>query len=288
MNTKETESLIKLLDDPNTDVFEIIKSKLCILGPEVIPSLESAWENSMDDLFQSRIETIIQEIHQTDIKSRLKQWVDDGATDLFSGTYLITKFQYPDITEDEIRQKIDTLKKDIWLELNDNLTALEKIRIINHVLFEVHGFSRSSTFQNSAHVHFLNYVLDYKKGSPLSLAILYALIAQQLNIPVFGVALPKNFILCYKDQSSDIFEKDFAEGVLFYINPFNKGVVFGRKEIDLFIKQQKLDLNEAYYQPCSNKETIAHLLNMLIEFYESGDQLSKLNDYRSLLKILYI
>jgi len=259
-----------------------------MLGAEVIPQLETAWETSMDNLFQSRIENIIQEIHQTDIKNRLKRWVDDGATDLFTGAFLITKFQYPDIQEIEIKQKIEALKKDIWLELNDNLTALEKIKIMNHVIFEVHGFSRSSTFQNSAHIHFLNYVLDYKKGSPLSLAILYSLIAQQMNIPVFGVALPKNFILCYKEHSSEIFEKDFTEGVLFYINPFNKGVVFGKKEIDLFIKQQKLESKESYYQPCSNKETLAQLLTLLIEFYESGDQQSKINDYRSLLNILYI
>ena len=44
--------------------------------------------------------------------------------------FLINKFQYPDIKEDEVIEKIDQIKKDIWLEINENLTALEKVKII--------------------------------------------------------------------------------------------------------------------------------------------------------------
>lgn len=287
MEKKEVDALIKLLDDPDANIFKAIKFKLEQLGPDVIPQLEIAWENSLDNLFQTRIENIIQDIHQTDIKNQLKKWLDTGANDLFYGALLINKYQYPDIQEDKLYEKVDQLKRDIWLEINENLTALEKIKIINHIFYDIHNYARSNSFQNNPNTNFLSYLLENKKGSPIALSILYASISQQLNIPVYGVALPKNFILCYKDASLAAFDKDFSNGVLFYINPFNKGIVFGKKEIELFIKQQKLENKSVYFQPCSNRETIINLVNSIIEYYESADEQSKADSYRELAKFLY-
>jgi len=286
-NTKEISALIALLDDPDKNVFEAIRKKLSQLGSEIIPQLEQAWETSLDNLFQTRIENIIHEIHFTDIKEKLKAWDKKGNHDLLEGAYIISKLQYPDINYNQIIESIEKIKKDIWLEINNNLTALEKIKIVNHIIFDVHKFSRSKSYQYSAQSFFLNQLLDTKKGSPIILAILFAGICQQLEIPIYGVALPKNFILCYQDKNKNIFENETSENVLFYINPFNKGVVFGKKEIDLFIKQQKLENKEVYFQPCSNKDTLMHLINEVIAFYENNGDKTKAKEYHLLLKILY-
>jgi len=286
MDQHEIESLIRLLDDPDVTIFHAIRIKLNQMGMQAIPHLEKAWENSLDDLFQTRIENIIQDIHFNETKNKLIRW-EKSPHDLISGAILIANFQYPELNFEETYQAIDKIKQDVWIEINDNLTALEKIKIVNHVFFEVHGFSRNNTFQNSPHSNFINQLLETKKGSPIALAILYSGICQQLNLPVSGVALPKNFILCYKDPQVPAIYEDATQGVLFYINPFNKGVVFGKKEIELFIKQQKLENKKTYFQPCTNKETITHLLTGLVEFYENRGDLTKANNYRSLIKILY-
>ncbi len=286
MDKREIDSLISLLDDPDNNVFLAIRIKLNQLGVEAIPHLEKAWESSLDELFQTRIENIIQDIHFSEIKSRLIKW-EKGSHDLIEGALLIANFQYPELNLLEINKTLDKIKQEIWMEINNNLTALEKIKIVNHILYDVNGFNRSNTFQNSPQSNFINQLLETKKGSPIALAILYSGICQQLNIPVMGVALPKNFILCFKDIQASVIHDDNDRGVLFYINPFNKGVVFGKKEIELFIKQQKLENKNIYFQPCTNKETLTHLLNYLVEFYENAGETTKANNYRSLVKILY-
>ncbi len=286
MHENELESLIRLLDDPDQHVFSAIRSKLNVLGSAVIPSLERAWENSLDELFQTRIEQIIHDIHQQEIEKELQEWMDAGARDLFTAAWLITRFQYPDTTKEDLRKSIDKIKRDVWLEINDHLTALEKIKIMNHIFFEVHQFNRSNNFQNSAQSNFLNNALEQKKGSPIALAILYAIIAQELEMPVYGVALPKNFILCYQNKSQIQVDDDFEDEVLFYVNPFNKGTVFGKKEIDYFIKQQKLEKKRAYFIPCTNRKTIAVLLQNLVAFYDRNAERDKVADYQNLLQII--
>ncbi len=287
MDNNEINALIKLLDDPDLNVFQAIRNKLSQQNVDVIPYLEKAWENSLDELFQTRIEDIIQEIHQSHIKKRLQKWNESSHQDLLEGATIISQFQYPDIKPQSIIEQVEEIKKDIWLEINENLTALEKIKIVNHIFFDIYKYSRSKVSYNNTQGFFINHVLNTKKGSPITLGIIYASICQQLDIPVYGVALPKNFILCYKDKMQPAFDEEFAEGILFYINPFNKGVVFGKKEIELFIKQQKLEDKKAYFQPCNNKDTIIHLVNDIIAFYENNADKTKADEYRLLLKILY-
>jgi len=287
MDINEINALIKLLDDPDSNVYNAIRNKLTQFGSDVIPHLEKAWETSLDELFQTRIENIIQQIHHTHIKLKLQKWNDNGEHDLLEGAIIISQFQYSDVKSEDIFEKVEKIKKDIWLEINNNLTALEKIKIVNHIFFEVHKFSRSKAFYNSVQGFFINHLLNTKKGSPIALAIVYASVCQHLDIPVYGVALPKNFILCFKDKMQVAFDEDFEEGVLFYINPFNQGVVFGKKEIELFIKQQKLENKKAYFQPSSNKDTLIHLIKEIIAYYENIGNKSKTENYQSLLKILY-
>ena len=284
---KEIKNLIKLLDDPDHQVYEAVKLKLNKIGIEVVKQLEEAWENSLDELFQTRIENITKEIQFEDVKNQLVQWTNAGGDDLLEGALIIEKYQYPDVDKENINAHIEAIKKDIWLELNNQLTALEKTKIINHILFDIHGFARSSSFQSSPQSYFMNHLLQTKKGSPFSLAILFASIAQSLELPVYGVALPKNFILCYKDIVADPFKSETDNEVLFFINPFNKGVVFGNKEVELFIKQQKLEKKKAYFTPCTNKETIIAYINGLIDFYKNNSDKTKVTDYEMLLKILY-
>ena len=85
----------------------------------------------------------------------------------------------------------------------------------------------------------------------------------------------------------NISNQELTKGVLFYINPFNRGVIFGKKEIESFIKQQKLENKKVYFQSISNKDTIINLVNEIITHYENNNEKTKAEEYRSLLKILY-
>ena len=74
MDKTEVHALISLLDDPDEKVFQQIKQKLLSMGFEVIPELESAWENSFDTILQQRIEGIIHKIQSNVLVRSFKEW----------------------------------------------------------------------------------------------------------------------------------------------------------------------------------------------------------------------
>ena len=290
MDNKELGALINLLDDPDEDIYGQVKDKIMSLGEGAIPFLEEAWEsNSFGLLFQSRIEEIIHSIQFDHVYLALHDWAKNGAKDLLEGALLIARYQYPDLDVEKVTMAIDQFTQDVWIELNNNLTALEQVRIINHILFEVHRFSGNTVNYHAPQNSYINNVLDSKKGNPLSLSVLYSVIAQRLDLPIYGVNLPRHFILAYVDRVSLASGMNLEEAnVLFYVNPFSRGGVFSKKEIDFFLKQLKLQPSSMYYQPCTNLQIVERMFSNLVYSYDKLGYPDKVNDIKKLAKALKI
>src|ERR1700752_2540862 len=253
------------------------------LGPPVIPHLESAWENAYDIILQKRIEQLIHDIQFEILQKQCSIWKNTESEDLLKGLLLVARYQYPDLDEAKIRKQLKQITQDVWLELNEDLTAVEKINALNHIIFEVHNFSGSSinnyySPQNS----FFNCLLETKKGNPVMLSCLYILVAQELKIPIYGVNLPEHFICAYLDEDKNLInlsgEDGMKEHTLFYINPYRKGVVFQHSDIDVFIKQLKLTSMPSFYQACSNKDIIIRVIRNLIFAYEKLGHTDKIEE----------
>lgn len=284
-NSKNTEleALISLIDEPDEEIFRTIRDRIFVHGKEAVPVLEHLWENTFDPTIQHRIEDLIHVIQFENLKKEMNEWSQFGHHDLLQGALLVTKFQYPDLDEDAIIKKIGAYSQDVWLELNQNLTGLEKVKVINHILFDIHKLTGNLTNINSADNFYLNSLLDTKKGSPLILGVIYISISQSLRIPVYGVDLPRHFVLAYTDEIL-LTQRDIPEGdVLFYINPFNKGAVFTKNEIEMFIKQLKLERKDSYFVPCDNKTIIRRMMNELIYIYDQSGNPGKKDEMTELL-----
>src|SRR5690606_22800377 len=171
MKKSRLKALINLLDDPDNLVFETVEKELLKENHTIIPALEKHWENSFDETSQQRIENLIQDLQFKKTKSLLKQWIHSPEKELLEGFLTVDKFQYPDVNQMGIYQKVEKIKNTVWLELNNSLTLLEKTTILNHFLFNVHGFSINHNNINSPQNCYLNQLLDTKKGNPVSLKI---------------------------------------------------------------------------------------------------------------------
>jgi regulator of sirC expression with transglutaminase-like and TPR domain len=280
-------ALISLLDEPNNSTFDKIKDKILYYGIDAIPFLEDAWDNSFDNHLQSRIEEVIHSIQILNLKNKLTEWKENERFDLMKGFYLVSKYQYPDLDYHTMKEKVEKIEKEIWLELNSNLTALEKIKVINHILFDVNRFSGNKVNIDAPQNLFLNNLLETRKGNHLSLGVLYIVLSQKLGIPVYGVDLPQHFILAYIDNIHE--ENIIAENedeVLFYINPFNKGAVFTQREIELFIKHLKLKSDTRYFKPCDNISIIRRMFDNIIYSYKKLGYLDKVDEVKDIQEVL--
>ena len=285
---EDISSLIHLLDDPDEGIFSHVRLEILSLGEGIIPSLESAWEtNIFGVLFQNRIEHLIHDIQFESLLKHLTSWREAGAASLLDGVLLVDRYQYPDFDEEQVLKTLEQIQQDIWLELNANLTAFEQVKIINHILFEVYGFTGNTKNYHAPQNSFLNVVLESKKGNPLSLSLIYSIIAQNLDLPIYGVNLPRHFVLAYLDRFS-LYKTNniYTSEVLFYINPFSKGTVFSVKEIDHFLEQLKLEKDDKFYKPCTNVAILVRALSNLSNSYSKLGHIDKVDEIKKMISVL--
>lgn len=286
---KSLQALIALMDDPDEQIFAHVRDRVLEYGPDAIRYLESSWEErDFGLLFQSRIETIIHEIQFEECKRQLTAWYDGSSKDLLQGAIIIAKYQYPGLDDTMVTQFIEQLRRDCWLELNPNMTAFETVRILNKVFFGQYGFSGNSKNYTSPVNSYLNTVIETRKGNPLSLSILYSIVAQQLDLPIYGVNLPNHFILAYMDEhGTNQYLTDANEhGVLFYINAFSKGSLFQKDDIHQFLDGLNLPHDRSYYEPCSNSDIMRRMLTNLLSAFQQVGNLEKVNELIELRGLL--
>ena len=280
MNKNEIKALISLLEDPDHNIYFQVKNKLIELGIDVIPDLEDAWEKNFDSLMQRRTEQIIHDIQLNFNINELNDWVESPEKDLLKAWLIISRYQYPDLDTENIELQIEQLIKEIWIELNNNLTTLEKIKLINHILFEVHEYKGNIRNFYAPENSYVNDVLNNKKGSPLSLSLLYLIIAQKCELPVQGVNLPKHFIIAYINE-----ELYTGDPIKFYINPFSQGTILSRHDLESFLEKEKLELKTMFFSPCGNKTIIRRLLANLLQSYSKNGNKEKSEEIQSFIQL---
>ena len=273
MEENEFKALIHLLDDEDQEVAIHVWDKLIKLGVEGVDRLEAEWEIQEDPVIQRKIEDLIQHINLDDITEEIRNWRLDGGRDLLEGWLLITKFRYPELELQKYKDEINRLVNKTWLDINQGMDDVSRLKILNHILFVMEGFSGNRSETNLPDNNFINYAIDNKKGNALSLGLVYLIIAQKLEYPVSGVSLPGYFILYFKNP--------FQE---FYIDVFNRASFFTKNDLKRFLKDIGVEEKAGFFKPTSNIYIILQMIRTLIVNYRKSGKEAKAEQFERLLK----
>jgi regulator of sirC expression with transglutaminase-like and TPR domain len=274
LTEKELHALISLLDDTDLEVKNHVRDKIFSLGSDVIPFLEKKWENSFNPEIQKEIEELVHGLQFSQLKERLMSWKKSPDQDLLTGLWIINTYQYPDLEFDKLNADMHQIYFDVWTAFKNDLLPYEQIKIINGVLFNTLRFSANTKNFHSPGNSMLSNVLETKKGNPISLCAIYLLVAKKLGLPIYGVNLPNLFVLIYKTKD-----------ITFYINAFNKGLVFSKQDVINYLGHLKIETREEFFEPCSNKDIIIRSLRNLIVAFEKLGEVEKVEEVKELLAI---
>lgn len=288
MAKSRIKALIQLIDDPDQTVYEIVEKEILNQKPDIISDLEEIWDSTNDEVLQIRIENLIQKFQFRETKKKFMAWAASSKNSILKGFEIVTRYQYPDLNFAIPQYKFEKLRKEIWLELSHSLTALEKVTVLNHILFTVHKFSVDLENPDAPRNCFMNQLFESRKGNPVSVCILYLTLAQSLDLPIKFIPFPKNPLLAYVDHDLAVHTmgKNTVSDVIFYINPANRGSITGRKELEYHLKKNNYLPVEKYIEPILDRYLILRLLETLMKGYEKNNQQEHADNIRELSAIL--
>lgn len=272
MEEKELKALVSLLDDDDKVIVTHVQEKILSIGKSVIPFLEKEWESNFNPSVQQRIEDLIHTLQYEALKQRLSDWYKSDDHDLLTGMWILATYQYPDLELEKLKQELEQIYYETWLEFRPDLYPFDQVKVINSVLFNKLRFGANTKNFHSPGNSMINVVLETRKGNPITLCVIYLLVAQKLKLPVQGVNLPNLFILTYKNAQTQ-----------FYINAFNRGLIFSKQDIENYISELHLVPQSSFFEACSNLDIIRRALRNLVMSFEKMGEHAKAEEVKTLL-----
>lgn len=280
------DALISLLDDQDELVFRSVKEKLLSLGSAVLPRLEDAILNavSMDHL--KRVESIVSQLKREIIAEQIKSWISNENRTLLEGWILISSIHHPNISREKMENSIHKIYRDAWLEISESMTSLEKVAVINHILFRVNNFDVAANDVSTTDNIIIDKLLFSKLGNVFSLTILYLILSRDLHLDLVPIMLANKLLLVYEDKlAATLAFGSSAEKYLFYINVAHRGSVISPKEVQfLYDKSQKY--GKVVTSVESDVSLIKKLLSMLYLVYTSEGDSDRLMFTEDLLSMM--
>ena len=276
MTNNEIKALISLLDDP--EIAPQIQGEIQNLGESIIPFLEESWEESLDPQQQQRLEDLIHRLQFEGLQQRLRVWREGGGQDLLEGMWLVNSYQYPDADLQALNRAIEQLRFEAWTALRPEMHPADQVQVLNYVLFRSHKLAANTQNFHSPANSMLERVLEPKRGTPLTLCVIYLLVAQRLFLPVHGVNLPNLFVLTFRPPLPGV--------APFYINCYNRGLILSRTDIEHYVSQLNLTPNDIFFEPCSYLDIVRRTLRNLQHSFEKLQEPAKAAEIATLLGIL--
>lgn len=280
------DALLSLLDDRDEMVYLPVKVKLLSMGQEILPKLEEALFSASTPEYIEKIEDIITQIKREFLVDRMRQWIANENRSMLDGWILISTIHHPGISKEKIEQGIHKIYQDAWLEISESMTSLEKVAVINHIIFRINGFDVSNNDVPRVENIVIDNLLFSRKGDVFSLTMLYLIIARSLHLDLLPIMLANKLLLVYEDNLATALAFGTAgDKYLFYINVAHRGSVISPKEVQfLYDKSQK------YGKGVTRVETDLSLINKLLKFMnivytDEGDRqkVTLTNDFLELI-----
>jgi hypothetical protein len=279
---KEINALLQLVDDPDDEVFETVAAKIIRYGRQIIPKLETVWESTSDKLTQDRMELLIHQVRYNDLLEEVTEWSKNSNPDLLRGAILIAKYEYPDINIPALLAEFDQLRRSVWLELNNYLTPLEQVNVLNTIFYSHYKFIGNELTDRNIGNFFVNKLFDTKQGNSYSIGIVYLAICE-----ILAVEVPQQFLFAYIDTLYSFFSNDpnGIQQIQFYLDP-TTGMAYTQTDLDNYIKKLKLNDKINNIIPISNKEIICKLIDQLSNCFQYKNEEIKILEIRQMRAII--
>lgn len=256
----EREAFLSLLDDTSPAVRRALLLRFSELGPAAAPFLQTVARGSNRVL--ARYATwYLAELKFSDPVAEFRGFIRSLNYELESGALLLARTVSPRLDAGDCCTQLDKIAARCRELIVEPSSAREKCRVLNRVLFHEWGFHGNVENYTDPRNSFLDQVLERRTGIPLSLSIVYLLVAERLALELEPVGLPGHFIVgC------------FADDLPFFIDPFDRGVFRDAEEIFELLRANKITPKASDLAPTPVREVLCRSCRNLVNHYTTAGE----------------
>ena len=252
----QLDALERLLDDPSPVVRKAVIQGVKSAGTEGVLWLEKL---SADKNLGAHAQALLGDLRTSESAAQcFLNYIKEATLELEQGCLLIERVIHPSLLEHAYAAELDRLSKRTRELIAEPLDIKEKCRVLCRVIFGEEGFRGAERSFAAPDSSLLSRVLSTRRGIPISLCIIFLLVARRLGLPVEPVGLPGRFMVGV-----------FSGRTPFYIDCYQGGTFRTRAEVQLLLLDNQLPAAENFLQPVTIAQTLARCCRNLVSQLEA-------------------
>lgn len=256
LSTELQAAFLELLDDTHASVRQALLAHF-LEHPDAAAQFLKTIANGTNRHLAWHARWYLEELRFSDPVAEFRGFIRSLNYELETGALLLSRTVHPRIDIAACCDQFDALARRCRELFYDPMTTREKCRIINRVLFHENGFHGNADQYTDPLNSFIDQVLARRKGLPITLSILYLLVAHRLGLELEPVALPGHFVVgCY------------TEGEPFYIDPFERGLFRTPDDVLDWLRARQLSPQITDLAPTPVREVLCRCCRNLAQHYE--------------------
>src|SRR5665213_716091 len=272
LEEKKKKALVSLLADEDLNVYRTVRQKIISYGPS-----SAQWMRehilSSDPLLRRRAHEIVNHFGSQDADTRLLAFcLNQGEDfDLEKSVLLLARTQYPNINAEAYSAVLDGFADELRERLDLNGGPEHILRITNDYLFRELKFMGAEQNFYDPDNSYLNRVLDRRMGNPISLSLVYLLIARRLRLPMVGIGLPGHFLVRFQTSRAEV-----------YVDAFRGGRLMSKVDCIKQVVELRQHFDEGCLAPVSARRILLRICANLHQIYtqrKSPSQIERLQRY---------
>jgi len=198
---------------------------------------------------------------------------DDASISVVEAALSIAQDDYPGLDCQNVLAEIDALAVRLKSRIAGDAAPMQRLRLLNRFFFQELGFAGNVNDYYDARNSYLHFVLQSRRGIPITLAVLYAEIASQIGLHASGVSFPGHFLVKLRMPQGEV-----------VIDPFT-GQSMSREALDALLvpyRRREGATGDAqlslalFLQAASPRQIIARMLRNLKEIHRGNEDWRRL------------
>lgn len=217
------EAICSLLDDESPIVRDSIV-RLFREFPEEGRLFLKKITHESNDIVAKNAKELQHKLGWTDGKEDFLNFIRSRRYELETGWYLLDRTMYPTVDSVHSSLQLDKLADRVRELVAKPMDPRQMCLVINRVLFHEFGYRGAGKNFEDPENSFLHCVLEQKRGLPITLSLIYLLVARRVGFELEPIGLPGRFMVgC------------FAGDIPFYIDVWAGGKMIDLEEMGSYL-----------------------------------------------------
>lgn len=259
LSPERKDAFLRLLDDPDLGVRRSLLRSFSAIGRPAGDFLKEVCDGE-NRVLRMHASWYLRRLDFDDPVEEFSAFIRSLHYELETGALLLNRTVWPDLDVGAACRLLDEMAKRCMELMFPPMTTRQKCRVINRVLFHEYGFRGNTEDFADPQNSFLGEVLLSRRGLPITLSIVYILVAQRCGIELEPVAVPGHFLVgCYDEKPP------------FFIDPFSRGVFRTPDDVFARLRAEKRPPRLSYLTPTPVREVLCGCCRILAKHYQRAN-----------------